>query len=150
MLGYDHFLTRLGYSSLFNLGEPSHSLSLSSRLTTPTKLEDLFNHILLIMRLDSWLIKGYCQKRQVTYSLINSVLLLKTPGGSSSIWLLPNSLGKDIPWFQLKVLLFRNCCYRGFFHFCLLDWQFICVVPASNTRLCYNLDIFVIFWYLSI
>ena len=69
MLGYDHFLTRLDYSSLFNLGEPSHSLSL----------------------------KGYCQKRQVTYSLINSVLLLKTPGGSSFIWLLPKSLRKDIP-----------------------------------------------------
>ena len=33
----------------------------------------------------------------VTYSSINSVFLLKTPGGSSFIWLLSKSLRKHIP-----------------------------------------------------
>ena len=35
-----------------------------------------------------------------------------------------------------------------FHFFCWID-SFICVVPGSNTRLCYNPDVFVIFWYLS-
>ena len=75
-----------------------------------------------IMRLKSWHIKGYYQKRQVTYCLINSLLLLKALDGSSFIWFLPNSSRKDIPWFQLKVLLFRNCCYCKFLIlFFLLD-----------------------------
>ena len=68
-----------------------------SWLTKPTTLQDLIDHIYLIMRLDSWNIKGYNGKRKVTYSEINPVLLLKTPGGSSFIWLLPKSLRKDIP-----------------------------------------------------
>ena len=73
-----------------------HALSVLS-WTTPTKPQDLLDHIQLIMRLNSQHIKGYYQKRQVTYSEINTVLLLKTPGGSSFIWLLPNSLRKHIP-----------------------------------------------------
>ena len=48
---------------------------------------------------------------------------------------------------SVKVLFFRNFCYRRFFIlFFLLDQQFICVVPGSNTRLCYNPDVFVIFF----
>ena len=31
------------------------------------------------------------------------MLFLKTPGGSSFIWLLPKSLWKDIPWLELKL-----------------------------------------------
>ena len=60
------------------------------------------------------------------------MLLLKTPGGSSFIWLLPNSLREDIPWFQLKVLFFLEIfAIAGFFIlFFLLDLQFICVVPV--------------------
>ena len=76
------------------------------------------------MRLKSWHIKGYHDKSQeITYSLVNSVLLLKTPGGSSFIWLLPNSLREDILWFQLKVLFFLEIfTIAGFFIlFFLLD-----------------------------
>ena len=115
--------------------ELSHSLSPSSWLTTPTMLQDLLDHIQVIIRLNSWNIKGYNGKRKVTYSEINPVLLLKTPGGSSFIWLLPNSLSEDIPWFQLKVLFFRNCCYRRFFiSFFLLDWQFyLCRARIKHT-----------------
>ena len=38
----------------------------------------------------------------VTYSVVNSALSLKTPGGSSFIWLLSKALRKDIPWLELK------------------------------------------------
>ena len=91
-------------------------------VTTSTKRQDLLDHFKLIMRLKilpHQRLSLQEPRKSITYSLINSVLLLKTPGGSSSIWLLPNSLGKDIPWFQLKVLLFKNCCYRRFFYFIL-------------------------------
>ena len=40
----------------------------------------------------------------VTYSSINSVFLLKTPGGSSFIWLLSKSLRKHIPTL-IKIVL---------------------------------------------
>ena len=52
----------------------------------------------------------------VTYSSINSVLLLKTPaGGSSFIRLLSKSLRKDIPGFLLK--LYHLLCVTAIAHF---------------------------------
>ena len=43
------------------------------------------------------------------------MLLLKTPGGSSFIWLLPNSLGNDIPWFQSSLCALHH--YRHYYSF---------------------------------
>ena len=51
----------------------------------------------------------------VTHSSINLMLLLKTPGGSSYIQLLSNSLRKDIPWFLLK--LYHLLCVAAIAHF---------------------------------
>ena len=51
----------------------------------------------------------------VTHSSINSMLSLKTPGGSSFIQLLSNSLRKDIPWILLK--LYHLLCVAGISHF---------------------------------
>ena len=50
----------------------------------------------------------------VTYSSINSVFLLKTPGGSSFIWLLSKSLRKDIPTLVKIVLIdkWSKCIHR--------------------------------------
>ena len=56
------------------------------------------------------------------------MLLLKTPGGSSFIWLLPNSLREDIPWFQLKVLFFLEIfAIAGFlfYFFCWINSLFV-------------------------
>ena len=117
-------LMRVDYYFLFN-SVHLWTVPLSFTLfmvTTSTKRQDLLDHFKLIMRLKilpHQRLSLQEPRKSITYSLINSVLWLKTPGGSSSIWLLPNSLGKDIPWFQLKVLLFRNCCYRRFFYFIL-------------------------------
>ena len=117
-------LMRVDYYFLFNsvyLWTVPLSFTLFM-VTTSTKRQDLLDHFKLIMRLKilpHQRLSLQEPRKSITYSLINSVLWLKTPGGSSSIWLLPNSLGKDIPWFQLKVLLFRNCCYRRFFYFIL-------------------------------
>ena len=51
----------------------------------------------------------------VTHSSINSMLLLKTPGGSSFIQLLSKSLRKDIPWFLLQ--LYHLLCVAAIVHF---------------------------------
>ena len=111
---------RLGNSFLFN------SVHLWTVPLSFTVFMADYTHS-FIMRLKSWHIKGYYQKRQVTYCLINSLLLLKALDGSSFIWLLLNSSGKDIPWFQLKVLLFRNCCYCKFLilFFCWINSLFM-------------------------
>ena len=60
------------------------------------------------------------------------MLLLKTPGGSSFIWLLPNSLGKDIPWFQLKIV-----AIAGFFQF-IFCWLY------SNPFVFYTIIVIII------
>ena len=56
------------------------------------KLITILIHETLSLR--SVLMIKYCT---ATYSAINLVLLLKTPGGSSFIWLLPKNLRDDIP-----------------------------------------------------
>ena len=122
MLGYDHFLTRLGYSSLFNLGEPSHSLSLSSRPTTPTKLEDLFlshlvdNEIRLLthQRLLSEE-AGYIQFDQLSVVIEDSRWQL--------FYLVVTQVSKK----RYSLISVKNCCYCRFFilFFCQIKSSFV-------------------------
>ena len=72
----------------------------------------------------------------VTYSVINSVLLLKTPGGSSFIWLSLKPLRKHIPRFYLK--LYSFLCVTAVAY--IFGMHFIFAVPGSNKRFYYNLE----------
>ena len=71
----------------------------------------------------------------VTHSSINSMLLLKTPGGSSFIQLLSNSLRKDIPWFLLK--LYHLLCVAATAHF--FRSKYSLVVPCLGQINIYSL-----------
>ena len=71
----------------------------------------------------------------VTHSSINLMLLLKTPGGSSYIQLLSNSLRKDVPWFLLK--LYHLLCVAAIAHFFRSRYSLLvpCLVQINIYRL---------------
>ena len=148
MLRYDHLwnwkdcLMRIGFSFLFNsvhlLTVPLSFTLLTADYTYeasgPSWSHLVENEIKLLahQRLSS-----QEPGNSITYSPVNSVLLLKTPGGSSFIWLLPNSLRKNIPWFQLKVSFFRNCCYCRFlfYFFCWINSLFMSCPDQTSALL---------------
>ena len=70
-----------------------------------------------------------------THSSINSMLLWKTPGGSSFIQLLSNSLRKDIPWILLK--LYHLLCVAAIAHF--LRSKYNLLVPCLGQINIYRL-----------
>ena len=108
MLGNDHWLNcpNTNRLTLFHsLHCWPHPLSLRSVLIILSKH---WHYTLSTSKVKIKNGRGY-----VTYSSINSVFLLKTPGGSSFIWLLSKSLRKDIPTLvkivlPLYVLLLLN------------------------------------------
>ena len=65
------------------------------------------------------------------------MLLLKTPGASSFIWLLPNSLRKNIPWFQLKVSFLEIVAIAGFlfYFFCWINSLFMSCPDQTSALL---------------